>query len=107
MEFHGQRGSAWLVFECVPLVTDFMGRVLNFFVGKTNITMVKMELFVTNVLSCNITLHDIVHKLVTNLIRGFPLEGRTAVASPLQFISRALYITVIPLLPSGAYGTCN
>ena len=27
IELHGHRGSAWRVIKCVPLVTDFMGRV--------------------------------------------------------------------------------
>jgi hypothetical protein len=31
IELHGHRGSAWRVIKCVPLVTDFMGRVYIFF----------------------------------------------------------------------------
>jgi hypothetical protein len=37
-------------------------------------------------MSCNNTLHDIVHALVTNLICAFPSQGLTVVTLPLHFI---------------------
>jgi hypothetical protein len=55
-------------------------------------------------MSCNSTLFDIAHVLVTNSLRAFPSEGRTTVTSPLQFSSRVLYIDVL-LVPPGAYNT--
>jgi hypothetical protein len=59
---------------------------------------------VWRVLLYNSTLHEIAHLPVTNLIRTFPSEGRTADTSPLQFTSGTLYNIVLPF-PLDTYNT--